>query len=271
MNKLFSIGEVTEIKEVSIKALRYYHKMGILIPRYIDPETGYRYYSIDQFIYIDVIKGCRSFGTSIKELQEIFKESNTDKLIEFLQLKRQEAEEKLKQVTEVIQNIDNLNKSVESSKEILNQDQVVIQFFEKRYVLTAPYREAGSLKELLYYSELEKTIRNQQKKMTMERGILYMLNTEGKLEPRYVFHGFEGDESIGADSHVQILPEGRYVTLAYRKENEVERVKRVLDYIEKNSLNAKKYIEIELYNDLFDSESYSCQIQILIENDECLV
>lgn len=271
MKNLFSIGEVTKIKEISIKTLRYYHKMGILIPRYIDPETGYRYYSIDQFIYIDVIKGCRSFGASIKELQEIFKESDTDKLIEFLQLKRQEAEENLKQVKEVIQNIDNLNKSVESSKEILNQDQIVIHFFEKRYVLTAPCWEAGSLKEQLYYSDLEKTIRNQQKKMTMERGILYMLNTEGKLEPRYVFHGFEGDESIGADSHVQILPEGRYVTLAYRKENEVERVKRVLDYIEKNSLNAKKYIEIELYNDLFDSESYSCQIQILIENDECLV
>ncbi|WP_340005746.1 helix-turn-helix domain-containing protein [Paenibacillus sp. FSL K6-0276] len=268
MENLFSIGEVTKIKEVSIKALRYYHKMGILVPRYIDPTTGYRYYSLDQFIYIDIIKGCRSFGTSINELQEIFKESNTDKLIEFLQVKKQEAEENLKQVKEVIQNIDNLNKSVESSKEILNQDQIIIQFIEKRYVLTAPCREAGSLRELLYYSDLEKIIRSQTKKMTMERGILYTLNAEGKLEPRYVFHGFEGDESTEVDSHVQILPEGRYVTVAYRKENEVERVNKILSYIEENNLNVKNVIEIELYNDLFDTESYGCQIQMLIENDE---
>ncbi|MOA46681.1 hypothetical protein D3C78_1692270 [compost metagenome] len=67
---------------------------------------------------------------------------------------------------------------------------------------------------------------------------------------------------------MQILPEGKYVTLAYLKENEVERVKKILNYIEKNSLNVKNVIEIELYNDLFDTESYSCQIQMLVENDE---
>ncbi|GIO99243.1 hypothetical protein J14TS5_43290 [Paenibacillus lautus] len=39
------------------------------------------------------------------------------------------------------------------------------------------------------------------------------LNAEGKLEPRYVFHSFEGDGSTEADSHVLILPEGKYVTL----------------------------------------------------------
>ena len=68
MEKLFSIGEVSKIKEITIKALRYYHKMGILIPKYIDETTGYRYYNIDKFVYIDIIKGCRSLETSIKEI-----------------------------------------------------------------------------------------------------------------------------------------------------------------------------------------------------------
>lgn len=45
MKNLFSIGEVSKKKGVIIKALRYYHKMGILIPRHIDNTTGYRYYS----------------------------------------------------------------------------------------------------------------------------------------------------------------------------------------------------------------------------------
>ena len=53
IKNLFSIGEVSKIK-----ALRYYHKMGILIPRYIDNTTGYRYYSINQFIlYVSRDKG----------------------------------------------------------------------------------------------------------------------------------------------------------------------------------------------------------------------
>ncbi|WP_204593463.1 MerR family DNA-binding transcriptional regulator [Clostridium sardiniense] len=41
---LLSIGEVSKIKEVTIKALIYYHKVGILIPKYIDDAIGYRYY-----------------------------------------------------------------------------------------------------------------------------------------------------------------------------------------------------------------------------------
>lgn len=264
---LFSIGEVAELKEISIKALRYYHKMDILVPAYIDHMSGYRYYSLDQLIYIDIIKGCRSLGVSIQDLQEIFRESNTDKLIEFLQLKRQEAEENLQRMKEVIQNIDKLNKNVESSKKMMNQDQIVVRYFEKRYVLTSPCREAGNLKEMLYYFDLEKIIREQQRKMTMERGILYSLNGEGELEPQYVFHGFEGDDKTAADSSVQILPEGKYITLTYRKENEEERVTKILSYIEKNRLKVQNYIEVELYNDLFATDSYSCQIQMLIEND----
>ncbi|MCU9807139.1 MerR family transcriptional regulator [Paraclostridium sp. AKS46] len=87
MKNLYSIGEVSKIKKVTVKALRYYHKVGILIPKYIDDNTGYRYYSIDQFIHIDVIKGCRALGTSIAELQEIFKDCETEKLLKFLNIK----------------------------------------------------------------------------------------------------------------------------------------------------------------------------------------
>lgn len=73
MKNLYSIGEVSKIKKITVKALRYYHKVGILIPKYIDDNTGYRYYSIDQFIYIDVIKGCRALGTSIAKLRKFLR------------------------------------------------------------------------------------------------------------------------------------------------------------------------------------------------------
>ena len=65
MKEYYSIGEVSKIKDITIKALRYYHKVGILIPKYIDEETGYRYYSIDQFVHIDIIKGFLSFNPII--------------------------------------------------------------------------------------------------------------------------------------------------------------------------------------------------------------
>ena len=51
--------QVSKFKGITIKDLRYYHKIGTLIPKYIDEYWGYRYYSIDQFVYIGIIKGCR--------------------------------------------------------------------------------------------------------------------------------------------------------------------------------------------------------------------
>ncbi|MGH0596117.1 MerR family transcriptional regulator [Bacillus mycoides] len=265
---LFSIGEVAKIKDITIKALRYYHKMGILIPKHVDESTGYRYYSIDQFIHIDIIKSCRELNTSIVELQEIFKECNTDKLLQFLQLKREEAEEHIKKMKEVIETIDGLNEKVGSSQEILKGDEVYVQFFEQRYVIVAPCKEVGSLQELLYYSNLEKIIQDYEDKMSMEMGILYNVNEKWDVEPKYVFNKVRDDVHMEEMQNIKVLPGGKYVTLAYSKENEEERRNTIIKYIKENNIEVASFIEVELVNDFFNTESYSCQIQIFIGDSE---
>lgn len=116
MENLFSIGEVANMKGVTIKALRYYHQTGILIPVYIDTKTGYRYYSVDQFVYIDIIKVCRALGTSTKELQTNFTEKNMDELLKFLALKEKKLSKKIKEMQAVIHTIDKLDNSVQVAK-----------------------------------------------------------------------------------------------------------------------------------------------------------
>ena len=56
MDGYMTIGEVAKVKQISIKALRYYEKIGILKPAYCDPDTGYRYYKNEQMLAIDMIK-----------------------------------------------------------------------------------------------------------------------------------------------------------------------------------------------------------------------
>lgn len=265
---LFSIGEVAKIKDITIKALRYYHKMGILIPKHIDESTGYRYYSIDQFIHIDIIKSCRELNTSIVELQEIFKECNTDKLLQFLQLKREEAEEHIKKMKEVIETIDGLNEKVGSSQEILKSDEVCIQFFEQRYVIVAPCKEVGSLQELLYYSDLEKIVQDYEEKMAMEMGILYNVNGNWDVEPKYVFNKVRDDVHMEEMQNIKVLRGGKHITLAYSKENEEERRNTIIKYIKENNIEVESFIEVELVSDIFNADTYSCQIQIFIGDSE---
>ncbi|EOQ34263.1 MerR family DNA-binding transcriptional regulator [Bacillus sp. LB(2018)] len=268
MKKLFSIGEVAKIKDITIKALRYYHKMGILIPKHVDESTGYRYYSIDQFIHIDIIKSCRELNTSIVELQEIFKECNTDKLLRFLQVKREEAEEHIKKMEEVMETIDDLHTKVVSSQEILKNDEISIEFFEQRYVVVAPCKEVGSLQELLYYSDLEKIVQDYEEKMTMEMGILYNVNENWNVEPKYVFNKIRDDVHMEEMQNIKVLPGGKYITLAYSKENEEERRNTMIKYIKETNIEVESFIEVELVSDIFNTETYSCQIQIFIGDSE---
>ena len=46
---MLTIGEFSNICRVSTKTLRYYAEIGLILPDEINPENGYRYYSIDNW------------------------------------------------------------------------------------------------------------------------------------------------------------------------------------------------------------------------------
>src|SRR3954449_2098474 len=45
---LLRTGEFARAASVSVKALRLHHEMGLLVPKVVDPTTGYRAYSPSQ-------------------------------------------------------------------------------------------------------------------------------------------------------------------------------------------------------------------------------
>ena len=69
MDGYMTIGEVAKVKQVSIKALRYYEKIGILKPAYCDPNTGYRYYKNEQMLAIDMIKFLQILDIPLKNIR----------------------------------------------------------------------------------------------------------------------------------------------------------------------------------------------------------
>ena len=71
--KLFRIGELSKIFHLPVKTLRYYSDIGLLVPAYTDSDTGYRYYSVDQFVLIYVIRNSRRMGMSLEEISEYLK------------------------------------------------------------------------------------------------------------------------------------------------------------------------------------------------------
>ena len=45
---MLKIGEFSKLSHLTIKALRFYEKRGLLIPRKVDEQTGYRFYETSQ-------------------------------------------------------------------------------------------------------------------------------------------------------------------------------------------------------------------------------
>ena len=84
--KLYSIGETAKMMGISVQTLRTYSNFTFLTPAYVNDETGYRYYTFEQFHIIDRIKYLRSFGLSLAEIQDIMMDGKkVDKIIEYLE------------------------------------------------------------------------------------------------------------------------------------------------------------------------------------------
>ena len=72
------IGDFSLATQLSIKTLRYYHRIGLLEPAEIDPDTGYRYYSADQLRAAQIIRRLRSLKMPVSEVKSVLGASDTE-------------------------------------------------------------------------------------------------------------------------------------------------------------------------------------------------
>ncbi len=99
METYFSVGEISKLTNVPIQTLRYYDKMGLLKPAYINEQNNYRYYSLNQFIKIDLLKQCKLIGLSLKEIEELLKnEISVDSMLKLIYQQRKVLYEKINEL-----------------------------------------------------------------------------------------------------------------------------------------------------------------------------
>jgi DNA-binding transcriptional MerR regulator len=90
MEHLIPIGEFASASRLSQKALRLYGENGILPPAWVDPETGYRYYRLDQLHTATLIALLRRAGLPLAEIRSFLREPSLERLEDY---ERQVADE----------------------------------------------------------------------------------------------------------------------------------------------------------------------------------
>jgi DNA-binding transcriptional MerR regulator len=71
---MLKIRDFARLAEVSMTTLRYYDEIGLLKPVHVDPETGYRFYTIDQLPHLHRILAFKELGLGLTQIVEILDE-----------------------------------------------------------------------------------------------------------------------------------------------------------------------------------------------------
>src|SRR4029077_10072765 len=71
MSAPLTIGDFARATHLSIKTLRHYHRVGVLEPADVDPDTGYRRYRTDQLPVAQVIRRFRQLDMPLEDIQAV--------------------------------------------------------------------------------------------------------------------------------------------------------------------------------------------------------
>ena len=107
MPKLFQIGDMAKLFHISVSSLRYYESLGLLTPERVDPDTGYRYYSVRQFEVLNTIRYLRELDMPLPEISDFLKNRDIDRMEEKLRQQKAEIERKRLELQRIERRIDN--------------------------------------------------------------------------------------------------------------------------------------------------------------------
>ena len=138
---MLTIGEFSSICRVSTKTLRYYAEIGLILPEEINPENGYRYYSINQLETMLFINRLKAYHFSLEEIKAILEseEAMDDKLYAALSKKKKEISMQMMMYKNMLEQIDADMSAIRKGKSIMSyMEDIGIELVEvpKMYLLS---------------------------------------------------------------------------------------------------------------------------------------
>ena len=257
-DKLLSIGEVSKLTGVGIKALRYYERIGVLKPVYVEPSSGYRYYLVSQTYLVGIIKFAVELDIPLRQLPQFIRGEDTVDFRAFSAHAKEMVENKMKTLNKALNFFDFLEEQLNLqeqhpigeiySREIAEKHFYVMPY-EKTFVDLDQY-EVGKifLQVPINYDYDEKDL--------LEYGILCEYSPQGVK--RYIFLEVTHDT---IKSNYRPIPAGKYIC----KQNytsQIEQSKKVFaDYLAgKDTFIA---IETEVFSGQFNINSPITELRVI--------
>jgi DNA-binding transcriptional MerR regulator len=108
---LISIGRMARGSGLTVKALRHYDRVGLLVPATVDPDTGYRYYRADQMAAARLIQTLRSVDVPLEQVRAcIAAPDDEEAILSVLAVHRRRLQARVDRLRGALHRIDHLLK-----------------------------------------------------------------------------------------------------------------------------------------------------------------
>ena len=97
---MLRIGEFAKLVGCSVVSLRYYEEIGALVPAFVDEQTGYRYYTVQQTYQARLVRICIDVGISPKGLKAYFEGGDVLEMYNLFDSFNEAVEERLREARE---------------------------------------------------------------------------------------------------------------------------------------------------------------------------
>lgn len=237
MKRHFSIGEMADFFNLSIKTLRYYDEIGLIRPSYVNPQNRYRYYSMEQFIVLDVIKNGKQLGMSLEEIKNLVgAETSLEELMTIIERQEVGLKKKIHELEQMQRYMTYLKQDI---REVMNvpHNEVLVTQEPERFFVAFKYQSENSY-------ELEMNLR--QVILTLEKEMcINCLHLGTKADYKHFKErgvvSYRELRNFHVEQSTEVLPKGKYLTLIY-DDNSSQAGKYygiLMDYIEKHQIKVK--------------------------------
>ena len=120
---MLKIGDFSKLSRISIRMLRHYDEIALLVPASIDNFTGYRYYSEAQLPIANRITALKEMGFSLAAATEILNSyGNPETLAQFLSVKQTELQEQAEDAVRRLRLLETAIERLRKDSTMMNYD-----------------------------------------------------------------------------------------------------------------------------------------------------
>ncbi len=209
-----SIGEVAKIRNIDVQSLRYYEKLGILIPAYVNPGNGYRYYSMEQIMILDTIILCIDLGIPLKKLRNYVDKSGQLEFERLLKDGKVLAKEKIEKINSEISTIDRALRHINAQKAFQGREGIYTRYIFERSFISIPCKEpmdARTYEKNL--SRLFSIAKEYSVHASFPHGTISVYK-----DGRYIESKMFLETAPGNAAEIQAIPVGNYLCFQERRE-----------------------------------------------------